>query len=129
MFCNQLGWLPYIHDLNTEQQISPKKFKGAPPIFRNKDLQKMVLKQSAEKKLEEEQLRQLREEKAMQEEVQHQWRIFMHSRKELAEMERREKEKKARQEVDAVKRRLVFEKEERERERRKEEGGTEERGE
>ena len=38
----------------------------------------------------------------------------MHSGKELAVMERREKKEKARQEVDAVKRRLVFEKEEKE---------------
>ena len=36
-------------------------------------------------------------------------------------MERREKEEKARQEVDAVKRRLVFEKEEREKEEKKKE--------
>ena len=41
-------------------------------------MQKVVLKQSAEKKkLEQEQLRWLREEKAKQEEVWHQWRVFM----------------------------------------------------
>ena len=51
----------------------------------------------------------------------------MHSRKELAEMERREKEEKARHEVDAVKRRLVFEKEEKKKEEnKKEEQGREE---
>ena len=43
------------------------------------------------------------------------------SRKELAEMERREKEEKARQEVDEVKRRFLFEKEEKEKEEKKKE--------
>ena len=104
----------------TEQQESPKKFKGALSILRTKDLWTMVLKQSVEKKkLEQEQLRHLREEKAKQEEVWHQWRIFMHPRKELAEMEKSKKEGKARQEVDAVKRRLVLEKEEREKVKKK----------
>ena len=46
----------------------------------------------------------------------------MHSRKELAEMERREMEEKARQEVDEVKRRFFFEKEEKRKKKRRNRG-------
>ena len=51
----------------------------------------MVWEKMAEKrKQEEDALRKLREEKEKQAEIHHQWRIFMHSRKELAEMEKPE---------------------------------------
>ena len=61
-------------------------------VFYNKDLLKMVLDKSEErKKQEEEELCKLREEKAKQEEVHMQWRVFMHLRAELAEMERKRK--------------------------------------
>ena len=43
----------------------------------------------------------------------------MHSMKELAEMERREKEEKARHKVDEVKRRFLFGKEEKEKKKRR----------
>ena len=45
----------------------------------------------------------------------------MHSRKELVEMEKQEKEEKARKEVESVKRKLIFKKEEREKEEKKKE--------
>ena len=79
----------------------------------------MVLEKTAEKKKQEEDaLRKLREEKEKQAKIRHQWRIFMHSRKELAEMEKQEK---ARKEVEAMKRKLIFEKEEKEKEEKKKE--------
>ena len=86
------------------------------------DLRKMVLEKMAEKKKQEEDvLRKLREEKKKQDERHHQWRIFMHSRKELAEMKKWEKQEKARKKVEDVKRKLIFEKEEKEKEEKKKE--------
>ena len=66
-----------------------------------------------QKKKEKELAKELKIENKKQEEVRKQWHIFMHSRKELEEMERREKQEKEKEKVDAVKRRLAFEEKER----------------
>ena len=82
----------------------------------------MVLHKSAERKRQEaEALQKLREEKAKEEEVCMQWRIFMHSRAELAEMERREKIEEEKKKVDTVKRRLEFKKDKAEKKEKEEE--------
>ena len=70
----------------------------------------MVLKKTQEKKRRECELAlELQKEKEMQEEIRHQWRVFMHSNDELKEMEARERQKKEKEKVDAVKRKLQFE--------------------
>ena len=74
-----------------------------------------------QKKKEKELTKELKIEKKKQEEVRKQWCIFMHSRKELKEMERREKWEKEKEKVDAVKRRLAFEEKERKEEEKKKE--------
>ena len=73
----------------------------------------MTVDRSEERKSQEEEaLHKLREEKAKQEEIHMQWRVFMHLRAELAEMERKEKMAKEKEKVGAVKRKLEFEEEE-----------------
>ena len=64
---------------------------------------------------------ELQKEKGKQEEIRHQWRVFMHSNDELKEMEARERQKKEKDKVNAVKRKLQFEQLQREEEEKKKE--------
>ena len=54
-----------------------------------------------------------------QEEMRHQWQVFMHSTKELAKMKRKEKQAKEQEKVNAIKRRLQFEEKETKEEEKK----------
>ena len=85
-------------------------------------LRKMVLEKTQEKKRREHELAlELQKEKGKQEEILHQWRVFMHSNDELKEMEARERQKEEKDKVDVVKRKLQFEQSQREEEEKKKE--------
>ena len=82
----------------------------------------MVLEKTQEKKRREHELAlELQKEKGKQEEIRHQWGVFMHLNDELKEMQARERLKKEKDEVDAVKRKLQFEQSQREEEEKKKE--------
>ena len=103
-----------------QSESAEMKQNDVPSVLRSKDLRKMVLEKKQEKKRRERELAlELQKEKVKQEEIQHHWRVFMHSDDELKEMEARERQKKEKEKVDAVKRKLQFEQSQREEEQRK----------
>ena len=82
-----------------QSELAEMKQKDVPSVLRNKDLRKMVLEKTQEKKRREHELAlELQKEKGKQEEIQHQWRVFMNSDDELKGIEARERQKKGERE-------------------------------